>query len=147
VEVLIGNPPAWVNGHRVTVSEGSHVRVVNVDDPTDWRVLPMESVRPCTVPAAATPPKRVQFHRGMDLGAAVYVGRGGATGGPFGNPFKVKDHGREKAVEMFERHLLGSADLLARVRSELRGRDLACWCKPGDLCHADVLLRIANPTP
>lgn len=26
----------------------------------------------------------------------------------------------------------------------LRGKDLACWCKPGDPCHADVLLEIAN---
>jgi len=31
----------------------------------------------------------------------------------------------------------------ARV-PELRGRDLACWCKPGAPCHADVLLEIAN---
>lgn len=30
------------------------------------------------------------------------------------------------------------------VRRELAGRDLACWCKPGDPCHADVLLEIAN---
>lgn len=27
---------------------------------------------------------------------------------------------------------------------ELRGRDLACWCRPGDPCHADVLLELAN---
>ena len=26
----------------------------------------------------------------------------------------------------------------------LRGHDLACWCKPTDPCHADVLLEIAN---
>lgn len=26
----------------------------------------------------------------------------------------------------------------------LRGKDLACWCKPGDPCHADVLLELAN---
>lgn len=26
----------------------------------------------------------------------------------------------------------------------LRGRDLACWCKPGAPCHADVLLEVAN---
>ena len=28
---------------------------------------------------------------------------------------------------------------------ELGGRNLACWCKPGEACHADVLLRLANP--
>lgn len=27
---------------------------------------------------------------------------------------------------------------------ELRGKDLACWCKPSDACHADVLLQLAN---
>jgi hypothetical protein len=27
---------------------------------------------------------------------------------------------------------------------QLRGKNLACWCKAGDSCHADVLLRIAN---
>lgn len=26
----------------------------------------------------------------------------------------------------------------------LRGKDLACYCKPGDPCHADVLLELAN---
>jgi hypothetical protein len=30
------------------------------------------------------------------------------------------------------------------VRRELAGRDLACWCPPGEPCHADVLLAIAN---
>ncbi len=27
---------------------------------------------------------------------------------------------------------------------KLRGKNLACWCKPGAPCHADVLLEIAN---
>jgi hypothetical protein len=30
------------------------------------------------------------------------------------------------------------------VRRELRGKNLACWCKPGAACHADVLLEFAN---
>lgn len=29
------------------------------------------------------------------------------------------------------------------VRRELAGKNLACWCKPGAPCHADVLLRVA----
>ncbi len=28
--------------------------------------------------------------------------------------------------------------------AELRGKNLACWCKPGEPCHADVLLELAN---
>ena len=27
---------------------------------------------------------------------------------------------------------------------ELRGKNLACWCKLGEPCHADVLLELAN---
>ncbi len=30
------------------------------------------------------------------------------------------------------------------IRAELRGKNLACWCKLDAPCHADVLLRIAN---
>ncbi|MFG2046173.1 DUF4326 domain-containing protein [Micromonospora sp. NPDC048935] len=30
------------------------------------------------------------------------------------------------------------------IRRELAGKNLACWCKPGDACHGDVLLEIAN---
>ena len=30
------------------------------------------------------------------------------------------------------------------IRRVLAGKNLACWCKPGTPCHADVLLEIAN---
>ena len=30
------------------------------------------------------------------------------------------------------------------VRLELRGKNLACWCRLDQPCHADVLLEIAN---
>jgi hypothetical protein len=26
----------------------------------------------------------------------------------------------------------------------LRGKNIACWCRPRDVCHGDVLLEIAN---
>jgi hypothetical protein len=32
----------------------------------------------------------------------------------------------------------------SRKYEELRGKNLACFCKPGDPCHADVLLELAN---
>lgn len=35
-----------------------------------------------------------------------------------------------------------TADEICR---ELAGKDLVCWCPVGSPCHADVLLRIANP--
>ena len=40
----------------------------------------------------------------------------------------------------------GRARILAR-QPELRGKHLACWCKPGCPCHADVLMEMANDPP
>lgn len=48
------------------------------------------------------------------------------------------------AVEAFRTRVAVSADLRQRAVAELAGKDLACWCKPGEPCHADVLLAIAN---
>jgi len=31
-----------------------------------------------------------------------------------------------------------------RAAIDLRGKNLACWCKLTDPCHADVLLELAN---
>jgi hypothetical protein len=71
---------------------------------------------------------------------AVYVGRPSR----FGNPFVLGRHGdRAAVVARFEAWLLANPDLLAAARTELRGKDLVCWCAP-EACHADVLLRIAN---
>jgi hypothetical protein len=46
----------------------------------------------------------------------------------------------EQAVAMF-RHWMG---ITKPDVSELQGKDLACWCKSGEPCHADVLLEMAN---
>jgi hypothetical protein len=32
----------------------------------------------------------------------------------------------------------------AKPMSILRGKNLACWCKVGALCHADILLELTN---
>jgi hypothetical protein len=37
-------------------------------------------------------------------------------------------------------------DLLDRMRRELGGRDLGCYCALDQPCHADVLLELANAT-
>jgi hypothetical protein len=36
------------------------------------------------------------------------------------------------------------ADFRERVRRELRGQNLACYCPLDQPCHADILLEIAN---
>ena len=68
----------------------------------------------------------------------------------WGNPYKVgklSEDGRyavsiEQAVAFYRDLIL--AGRIGVVVEELRGKNLACWCKIGDPCHADVLLEIAN---
>jgi Domain of unknown function (DUF4326) len=70
----------------------------------------------------------------------VYVGRPSI----YGNPFRVAPNGDLRAgVEQYRKWLLAQPKLVARVKRELRGKNLVCWCAPQP-CHADVLLAIAN---
>lgn len=64
--------------------------------------------------------------------------------GKWGNPFSVAEYGRELAVANFSMRMDGLAEIGALDLSELRGKNLACWCRIGDLCHADVLMQMAN---
>ena len=78
---------------------------------------------------------------------------------PWGNPFVVgRDGTRAECVDLYAKLLCGSltdgpsVDHQLEVRryvsdnlTKLRGKNLACWCgDDGELCHADVLLEIAN---
>lgn len=73
----------------------------------------------------------------------VYVGRGSK----WGNAFTVEQYGREKAVQMF-RDYIGHPNsphgFEPHEIDELRGKNLACWCREDQACHADVLLEYAN---
>uniref|UniRef100_UPI003F49A9E4 DUF4326 domain-containing protein n=1 Tax=Amycolatopsis sp. CA-290885 TaxID=3239925 RepID=UPI003F49A9E4 len=75
----------------------------------------------------------------------VYVGRPTR----YGNPHKCGRSRRERAaaVRKYCAYLLERPELIASVRLELAGRDLACWCALTDnACHAEVLLDLAaNP--
>jgi hypothetical protein len=107
-------------------------------------------------------PRRIQLsrRRGYRKAAgAVVVSRPSIWGNPFrvgdklGYPFAdvlgpvVRD--RAHAVEVFTCYARITAGYAFLARRDLRGRDLACWCQlpePGqpDICHAAILLRIAN---
>ena len=81
----------------------------------------------------------------------VYVGRG--RGSKFGNPYRVGASDPiligsvmdvSACVRMFEWYAAQRLHDDPAWLDELRGKDLACWCKEGEPCHADVLLEIAN---
>lgn len=59
----------------------------------------------------------------------------------------MDDSSQAEAVEAFKMMLSDGQTppfALANIREELRGKNLACWCKVGTPCHGDVLLAIAN---
>jgi hypothetical protein len=83
--------------------------------------------------------------------------------GPWGNPFTIDDTAtiygldpaaaQEKAVALCSQWLRGKLNPklspgdpppLADIRRELAGHNLACWCRPGTPCHAEVLIELAN---
>lgn len=94
----------------------------------------------------------------------VYVGRGSM----WGNPYRAGDflHIDGRLVEISSLHARtlyrdkvvlfnlersrgrGAGAKAARewagLISKLKGKNLACWCKLGSPCHADVLLELAN---
>lgn len=118
--------------------------------------------------ATDTVPRRIQMSRQRPWRAehpdAVIVARPTKWGNPFTVVGAIQAgyadnqlEGRAVAVEAFRDWLHGDTwaagasadwderrlDILTGLR-ELAGRDLACWCKLTDACHADVLLELAN---
>lgn len=79
--------------------------------------------------------------------------------GKFGNPIRVgiyKDYeinevlrdyklwlDRDLSVRSFE-NVYGKPPTIHEIKSELRGKNLACFCPLNKPCHADILLKIAN---
>lgn len=117
-------------------------------------------------------PARIQRKRtkGWRMPAnTVYVGRPSY----FGNPFRVGEstpatwhkpfadvtvRDAAHAVELLRSYLAWRSEKApgwrnslgpyfpweSQIRSLLTGRNLACWCKTTEPCHADVLIEIAN---
>jgi hypothetical protein len=78
---------------------------------------------------------------------AVYVGRPTKWGNPF-RPGDPDDEGNPMdtaaAMECYAAYVQLRPDLAESARRELVGKDLACWCRLGAPCHADILLELAN---
>jgi hypothetical protein len=63
----------------------------------------------------------------------------------WGNPFKVaKGEDPRPAVENFRKMVEANPAFQARIRTELRGKVLACYCKADQACHGDVLVEFAE---
>lgn len=86
------------------------------------------------------PPNTRKVDRTTNWGNPFYIDPRKA--GKPEHPMACKD--AQEAVAKYEGELLPDARLCGLIRTNLRGFNLACWCKAGDTCHADVLLRIAN---
>lgn len=71
--------------------------------------------------------------------------------GKWGNPFHVGIDGtaEECVRKFFEDIHHPNAQVLFRPEEieQLRGKNLACWCRLDHPCHADILLRLANTEP
>jgi hypothetical protein len=48
------------------------------------------------------------------------------------------------AVEAFRLFMERNPLIIDEAKTELRGKNLACWCRLDEPCHADVLLEMAN---
>ena len=86
----------------------------------------------------------------------VYIGRPssapvGSTG-EWGNPFSSKPHAKsqfktQSKAETLWRHrewVLAQPALVQKIKQELRGKILGCWCDNPYACHGQVLWEIAN---
>lgn len=71
-----------------------------------------------------------------------------ARPGKWGNPYRVGiDGDAAQCVGLFLRLCESRPEYQEAARAELAGKNLACFCKQGSTCHADVLLQIANEAP
>lgn len=94
-------------------------------------------------------PKRIQLSRkkGWRMPPnTVKVDRSTKWGNPYMIGIEVRDAKEAKAKYLL--FLAGGSFPILRERvgdvAILKGKNLACWCKIGEPCHADVLLEIAN---
>lgn len=83
-----------------------------------------------------------------------------ARPGPWGNPFSIDAVAEEtgldragaqaEAVARHARWIVGELTTdrqpptLEKIRTELGGKNLACWCGEGTPCHVETLIKLAN---
>ena len=60
----------------------------------------------------------------------------------WGNPYRVIDHGRKEAINLYTQHIINNEDKRQRL-NELAGKKLVCFCAPQE-CHGDILANLVN---
>ncbi len=73
----------------------------------------------------------------------VYVGRPTCFGNPFQTAKEFEEWLNMPAYKM-DTSIGYKRGIIKDRLSELRGKNLACWCSLDKPCHADVLLELAN---
>jgi len=101
-------------------------------------------------------PKRIQRKRAKGWKMppnAIYVGRPTKWGNPYRIGQTVGPHDEpmtaQEAVMCYSGYIVANQQGGLRFRlpiEHLHGKDLACWCRLDQPCHADVLLELANAT-
>ncbi len=92
-----------------------------------------------------TEPIRIQRKRtkGWKMPAnSIYVGRPTKWGNPYQVSCNATDEYRKLQIDKFEQSM--SIMLKQDAITELKGKNLACFCPLDKPCHADVLLKISN---
>ena len=74
----------------------------------------------------------------------IYVGRPTKWGNPFVGDDVVKWYRKDWELTIQLRMGTDRCAKLVDDLHELRGKNLACWCRLDQECHADVLLELAN---
>jgi hypothetical protein len=87
----------------------------------------------------------------------VYIGRTSGGLGEWGNPFTWKPGTKaqflvtkDECLPRYEDWVRSQPDLIDRIKAQLAGKRLGCWCRPARgfrgrlLCHGQILAGIAN---
>jgi hypothetical protein len=77
----------------------------------------------------------------------IYIGRPSE----WGNPFSHKENtiaqyqvsSLDESLSAYKAWVYSQPDLILKIRKELKGKVLGCWCSPSR-CHGDILAHIAN---
>jgi hypothetical protein len=77
-----------------------------------------------------------RYQLGREPQGSLYVGR--PT--PWGNPFTVEEYGREVCLMKYRIWLQEQLAKQPNFLEPLRGKNLVCFCKLHEACHADILI-------